>query len=988
MKIKTSLRRSSLNKSIRLWGVNQNNLKNLNLDIPLGKFTVICGPSGSGKSSLAFETLYAEGQRRYIESLSNYTKQFLNKAPKPDIEDIENIPPAISLEQKNSVKNSRSTVGTTTELVDFLRLLYEKVGKAYCPEHHITLEKDSPSSAAQKVLKNFADQRGYILTPIYKEHRLLDEKKLQKQLIQDGFLRILIPKKKKAAAKKKATKKSTTKRVLKKTKKSTTPNQDLLEYSQIEVGDIYDINDPKFEKSGLPKSDFFLVIDRLAFKESDSGRVLDSITQAYDVSLKYNGHLLASLCHVLTTEGKNLILSEDFSCSICNHKFPNITSQFFSFNSPLGACEDCKGFGNLLTIDENKVVPNDQLTIAEGALQPFAMPSAKKDKRTLINFCKNNKIDVHTAWADMPNKYKKMIWEGNEEFYGVLGLFDYLETKKYKMHVRVFLARYKSPSTCPTCKGTKLKPAVQQVLINNESITDLCTSPIEDLIKFFDKLKLSKEEEEVCKEPLRQVKARLHYLDSVGVSYLSLDRATKTLSGGEFQRISLSNQLGIGLSQTLYILDEPTIGLHPRDNDRLIDVLKQIKDLGNTLVVVEHDHDVIQNSEHVIEMGPQSGHLGGDIVFHGTRDEFYKSNKSLTAPYVKPDKMWTPMREPRPVDIKKHKYLLQMSGCSGNNLKNIDLTIPLNRLVTITGVSGSGKSTLITNTLYPAVAKALNIEHKKGLPFDSLSGVNQLKNILLIDQSPIGKTARSNPVTYLKVYDAIRNIFSSVNESRNRGYTPGTFSLNVEGGRCPVCKGLGHEVIDMMFMDDIEIPCDACSGKKFRPEVLEITYKGKNIHDILSMTVAEAMEFFVAYPNIRRPLSVLKEVGLEYITLGQSARTLSGGESQRLKVAKEINSVDQKSTLYILDEPTTGLHFREIDLLLKVLHRLVDAGSSVVLIEHNLDIIKNSDYIIDIGPEAGKKGGKIIAEGSPEKLCKSKKSLTGKYLNDYINVST
>lgn len=976
-------------KNIHLWGVKQNNLKGIEVKIPLGSLTVVCGPSGSGKSSLAFETLYAEGQRRYIESLSNYTKQFLNKAPKPDIEGIENIPPAISIEQKNSVKSSRSTVGTTTEVLDYLRLLFEKIGKAYCPDHHIPLTKDNVSSGTQKILRLFQGQRGYVLAKISEEHRALKGKPLLANLIQEGYLRIYIPPKSASATKTKAAKKSSAKR--KSTKKvlaeAAANDTGLQEWSEQKLGEVIDIKDPSLLKKGAPAGDFYLVIDRLAFNQADEGRVADSLAQAYSASIKYNTNIFNGQAMVITTEGRQLLLGEEYSCSICDYRFPNITAKLFSFNSPVGACEKCNGFGNILMVDEAKVIPNPKLSLAGGALKPFTMPSARRDMRALLNFCKKAGIDQNTPWEELPEKHRRMVWQGTEDFFGVEGLFEYLETKKYKMHVRVFLARHKSPFTCPTCKGSRLRKEAQQVFIQGQTISDLSAWPIEDLLSWLKELKLSPSEKEICDEIFRQGVSRLQFLCEVGVGYLTLDRPTKTLSGGEYQRLSLSNQLGMGLSQTLYVLDEPTVGLHPRDNDRLIGVLKHLRDLGNTLVVVEHDHDVIKNSTHVIEMGPGSGHLGGDVIFAGDREEFFQAEKSNTVKYLTANAVNELLRELRPVDINTYRYRIDLEGVTGHNLQNVDVSFPLNRLVTVTGVSGSGKSSLVSQTLYPAVARELNVDFIPGLEFKSIKGVEHIKNVLFIDQSPVGKTARSCPATYLKVFDAIRSVMASTPEAKSRGYTAGTFSLNVDGGRCPVCKGMGFEVVDMMFMDDIYIPCDACDSKKYRPEILDVTYKNKNIADILDMTVSEAMDFFVAYPNIRRPLGILKEVGLDYIRLGQPANTLSGGESQRLKIAREFDSSSQKATLYILDEPTTGLHFREVHLLLKVLNRLIEAGGSVLLIEHNLEIIRNSDYIIDLGPEAGEKGGKVIAHGSPEDIIRAKKGHTSRYLRQYLEES-
>lgn len=952
-----------MSKDIEIWGVKQNNLKNIDVKIPLGKLTVICGPSGSGKSSLAFETLFAEGQRRFIESMSNYARQFLNKAPKPDIEGIHNIPPAISIEQKNTVKSSRSTVGTTTELVDYLRLLFEKIGVAYCPEHQIPTTKLSTTEATDIVLKYFENQRGYVLVEIPKEGRILQGKKLHSLLLQEGYLRITTIKLKKSAKKK--------------TEETS---------GSLEIGELINIDEPAQIKKGIPSDTFYLVIDRMAFSKDEMGRLTDSITQAYEASVKYisGGQIRRAL--VVTTNGEQLKLSEEPACAKCGWVAPPRTSKLFSFNSPIGACPTCKGFGNILELDEAKVIPNPNLSIAQGALNPFTMPSAEQDKKALISYCRKIKIDIQKPWKDLSTAHKEIIWNGNKDFFGVKGLFQYLEQLKYKMHVRVFISRYRSASECPDCKGTRLRKEVQTILINKKTITQLTAMTIEDLTRFFEEIQLSTYEEEVAGEVLKQIRSRLNFLMRVGVNYLTMDRETRTLSGGEYQRLILANQLGMGLSQALYVLDEPTVGLHPRDNDRLISILKNLKDLGNTLVIVEHDHDVIKNSENIIEMGPGSGYLGGEVVYSGSTEEFYQSEKSNTVPYLKPMK-WVPLRTVKPVEINNYRYKLELTGCSGHNLKKINVDFPLNRLVVVSGVSGSGKTTLVTKTLYPALARKLDIEYLPTQDFKSLYGYELVKNVLLIDQSPIGKSARSSPITYLKVFDAIRTLMAATPDAKFHGYTPGTFSLNVDGGRCPACKGTGFEEIDMQFMDNVIIPCDVCDGKKYRPEILEITYNRKNIHQILSMTVAEAMNFFVAHPNIRKPLSVLKEVGLDYLTLGQPANSLSGGESQRLKIAKELSQVTQKATLYILDEPTTGLHFREVDLLMKVLHKLIEAGGSVIVVEHNLDVIKNADYVIDMGPDAGKNGGKVVAAGSPEHIMTEKKSLTGQYLKKYLEGS-
>ncbi|MBX3019936.1 MAG: excinuclease ABC subunit UvrA [Bdellovibrionaceae bacterium] len=973
-------------KSIHLWGVKQNNLKNIEVNVPLGSFTVICGPSGSGKSSLAFETLFAEGQRRFIESMSNYARQFLNKAPKPDIEGVNNIPPAISIEQKNTVKSSRSTVGTTTELIDYFRLMFEKIGIAHCPIHKVPTQKQSVTEATDRVLKFFDGKRGYILAEVPGDQRLFDGKKLHSLLLQDGYLRIYVPKKK-AAAKKTATKSAAKGKKAKKAVAVAIEKTDIVhpvdKESPVlheEMGEILELSAKEVLKAGLPKESFFLVIDRMSFNAEEKGRLADSLGQAYEASLKYRSQGLVRQATVLTTEGEKLALSEDENCPICGYTPPLRQSQLFSFNSPVGACGTCKGFGNILDLDPSKVIPNPNLSLQDGALHPFTMPSADADRRELLKYAKKAKIDVNKPWNKLPEEQRDALWKGNDEFFGVKGLFEYLEQVKYKMHVRVFISRYRSPFLCPECNGSRLRRDALCVTVHGRNLQDLTSLTIEDLSAFLKKVQWTTNEKEIANEVLKQITSRTEFLMRVGVHYLTLDRETRTLSGGEFQRIMLANQLGMGLSQSLYVLDEPTVGLHPRDNDRLISILKDLKELGNTLVVVEHDQDVIRESENIIEMGPGSGMLGGQVIYSGPTQNFYDSKTSVTANFLKPHPDRAVNRVYRPVDIGNYKYKITLKGARGHNLHKLDVSFPLHRLVTVTGVSGSGKSTLVTKTLYPALARALELEFEKHQPFDKIEGVEYIKNVLLIDQSPIGKSTRSSPVTYLKVFDAIRTIMATSPEAKERGYTAGTFSLNVDGGRCPACRGTGFEEIDMQFMDNVVIPCDVCDGKKYRSEILEVQFRGKNIHEILSMTVADAMQFFISHPNIRKPLSVLKEVGLDYLQLGQPAGTLSGGESQRLKIAKELSQVSQKSTLYILDEPTTGLHFREVELLMKVLNKLIEAGGSVIVVEHNLDVIQGSDYIIDLGPEAGQHGGKIVAEGTPDDIMKAKKSLTGQYL--------
>lgn len=939
--------------NIVLKGVKQNNLKNIDVSIPLGSFTVICGPSGSGKSSLAFQTLFAEGQRRYIESLSNYSKQFINKAPKPDLEDVENIPPAIALQQKNSIKNSRSTVGTNTEILDHLRVLYAKIATASCPDHHLKLQSFTPITAAEYIVEHLKDSKGYVLLPVYSKLVSYKDKELLKILLQEGFLRGAIFQ----------------------TEKWKSPNPYYI------TDDIHVFDLQSLEALEHTKNDFYVVVDRCVVEESELGRIYDSLYLCYSSYLKIHHNDTFGDSFFWSTDQKLYRFSEENSCSICDYKFPTFTPQLFSYNSPLGACTDCNGFGNRLEIDEKKVIPFPNKSLMEGAITPFAMPSGRSDFRKLVKFCESEGIDLHTPWEKLPPKHREMIWKGYKKWFGVLGLFEYLETKKYKMHVRVFLSRYKSSFTCQTCGGDRIKPEIKKITLKDLNISEMSAFSLAELKTFFETTKFSEYEKLLCKEVLEQISFRLEYLNKVGLGYLSLNRLTRTLSGGEFQRMNLAHQLGMGLSQTLFVLDEPTIGLHPRDNDRLIEIIKNLHELGNTLVVVEHDHDVIQNSERVLELGPGSGFKGGEIVYDGDTKDFLKSD-SLTANYLRTLATWLPPRDVR--TFEKKETALEITGAKGHNLKNVNLKIPLKKFTTITGVSGSGKSSLITQTLYPALAYKLNIPAEPALEFKTLKGFESIKNVILMDQAPAGKTLRSSPATYLKIYDLIRNLFADTKESKFFGFTPGTFSLNVDGGRCPTCRGIGYESVDMVFMDDILILCEECHGKRFRDNVLRVTFNGKNIYEVLEMTVEEAYKFFVAYPNIRKPLAVLKEVGLEHLKIGQSLSTLSGGENQRLKLSKQFLSFDFKNALYILDEPTTGLHFREIEMLLKVLHKLVEGGSTVVLIEHNLEIIKNSDWVIDIGPEAGEGGGQILFTGTPSELTRQK-SYTGKYLNSYMN---
>ncbi len=947
-------------KSIEITNARQNNLKSVSVKIPLGKLTVVCGPSGSGKSSLAFETLFAEGQRNYTETLSNYARQYIQECPKPLVDSISNIPPALALEQRNSVKSSRPTVATLTEVADLLRLLYVGLAVPVCPRHkNQSLVCHPPALAASKILKIFKGKKGMVLMPL--SLKTLPEKQLKKQLLKDGFYRLCFKDKNKA------------------------------------LPVIYDLR----SSSPWPKNkNWFVVVDRLAFE--DKSRLTDSCTLAYSRYLKYNPEGRKGRLEVVSTEGKTLHFGEDPLCPLCAYTFLlPLQPSLFSAGSSLGACPECKGFGNQMTLDESKIIPDPGKSLAQGTIAPFAIPSCVMEFRSLKQFCKFHSIDLHCPWKNLPSRHKKMIWQGSRQFktkkywsgkfMGIQGLFDYLETKKYKMHVRVFLFRYKSPKVCGHCQGKRFRTELSHILFRGKSLPELLSWDIQSLTRFLKGVSWTPSEMKKSREVIKKLLFVLNGLSGIGLHYLHLNREVKSLSSGEFQRLNLVHQLGLKLSQVLYVLDEPTVGLHPKDTLRLIHLLKKIKESGNTVVVVEHDPEVIKKSNHVVELGPGSGLKGGRVVFSGTKETFLNTPHSQTSYSLNPQNIKT-LFAPQGVDKKSHKYFLKITGCRSHNLKNINFLLPLNRMVTLTGVSGSGKTTLVSQTLYPALAQKLG---KKPLHppllYSQILGSGHLKRVVLVDSSPVEKTKKSLPVTYLKFYDSLRNLMatqsravsgkSRLSEGELR---PGLFSLNVEGGRCPECKGLGYQEIEMIFMDPVRLTCSECQGKRFRSEILNFQWRGKNIHNILSMTVQQAMDFFVSYPQIWRPLCLLQKVGLEYLILGQNLATLSGGEAQRLKLARELMGKEKGCGLYILDEPSVGLHFREVRLLLQVLHQIIQQGNSVLMVEHNLELIRHSDYVMDMGPGAGQGGGEITAEGSPKDLAFHKKSVTGTFLKPFF----
>ncbi|MBI4040805.1 MAG: excinuclease ABC subunit UvrA [Deltaproteobacteria bacterium] len=908
---------------LTLIGARQNNLKNLTISIPHETLTVITGPSGSGKSSLAFETIFAEGQRLYIESLSTYARQFLEKIQRPDIDHIKNISPTIAIEQKNTVKNSRSTVGTSTELYDYLRLLFSKIGKMYCPTCGKQIQKNSIADIVEFVLKKLKDQKIYIIAPYALDD--LNPQRVIKNFIQRGFTRIV-------------------------------HNHELLELS------------PTLSLN--TKQELWLVIDRLQV----SGDIRHTLTNALETAYQE----AQGRASVMVPQKESYSFSRHLRCSTCNLKLPDLSPQFFSFNNPYGACPSCKGFGNHLRLDEDLIIPNKNLSLEEGAIEPWTKPARIKWQKRLLEFAAKYKIPTHTPYKNISEENQKLIFKGTRGFPGIVGFFNRLEEKKYKMAIRVLLSRYKSGFQCPDCQGNRLRKEAQYVKIANKTITEILAMNLKQAQTFFEKLTLSSFEQKASKEILRQLESRLCFLNKVGVEYLTLNRLTKTLSGGEAQRIQLANQLGASLVQTTYVLDEPSIGLHAKDHHRLLKLLKNLRDGGNTVIVVEHDRDTIQNADYIIELGPQGGERGGNLIFQGTASEFKKED-SLTASYLKNlHKITIP--ETRRKNIKQ---FLELKGVHHHNLKSVDLKIPLNCFVCITGVSGSGKSSLIHDTLYNALARIFKLKSGKMGKFETISGFQHLSTVRLLDQHPIGKTSRSNPITFLKGYDDIRSLLASVSESRKQGYLPGHFSFNTRGGRCDACEGTGFEQVDMHFLSDVYLTCEHCQGKKFKPEILAIRYREKNIDDILNLTVDDAYHFFSAAPHLKQKLKLLQEVGLGYLKLGQSSTTLSGGEAQRLKIAKEL-SYNMRHCLYILDEPTTGLHLDDIQKLLKVLNKLIADGNSILVIEHQLDVIKCADYIIDLGPEGGDKGGKIIAEGSPEEVIHHPSSYTGKFLKRYL----
>src|SRR5499426_938293 len=910
---------------LRIQGARQNNLKNVSLEIPHDRLTVVTGVSGSGKSSLAFDTLFAEGQWRYIESLSTYARMFLDRVDRPDVDRIEQVRPAVALEQKNPVRTARSTVGTATEVYDYLRLLYAKIGRVHCPACGAAAASHAPESIADALLGEHDGARALVTFPLPVPAGQ-PPAEIWAGLTRRGFARVLVD------------------------------------------GAQCDLSAPPPERV---EGTIAVVLDRLVLGAAHRARLVESLESA----LREGGGQVA----IELVDGGRRVFAEAFRCSACGTALERPQPLLFSFNHPLGACSECKGFGNILKYDEALVVPDRTLSLAGGAVEPWTHPSGKWYQRELLKAAKRAGLDPTRPWEELDERERAFVYEGEGKFPGINGFFEEIEGYRYKLHVRVFLSRYRSQSRCPVCQGARLKPPALAVRVAGLTIAEFVTLTIERAAALVADLKLTAWEAAVAREILRQLQAKLTFLLRVGLGYLTLARQTRSLSGGEAQRINLANQLGSQLVGTLYVLDEPSIGLHARDTARLADLCRELAQAGNTVIVVEHDRTFMEAADHVVELGPGSGERGGEVVFSGSRPDFLKITHSLTARYLTG-------REtiPLPLARRSGRRHLVLSGAREHNLKDVMFRVPLGTLTVVSGVSGSGKSTLVHDTLYRAVARAFKTEFAPPGAYEALLGLEYLKGVRLIDQEPIGRTPRSNPVTYIKAFDEIRRLFADLPRARALGFGPGHFSFNVPGGRCETCQGDGFEKLEMYFFEDVYVTCRECEGRRYRPETRSVTYRGRDISQVLQMTVDEAITFFAATTGLTRRLRILQDVGLGYLRLGQPATTLSGGEAQRLKIAAELAARATGEMLYILDEPTTGLHLDDVKKLLQVLHRLVDAGNTVVLVEHHLDVVRAADWVVDLGPEGGEEGGEIVAEGTPEQIAQIDGSYTGKFLRDLL----
>jgi excinuclease ABC subunit A len=912
---------------IDIRGARSHNLKNIDCRIPRGKITVVTGVSGSGKSTLAFDTLFAEGQRRYVESLSTYARQFLERMNRPDVDRISGIPPAIAIEQKNTVKNARSTVGTASEIYDYLRLLFAKIGDTICPNCGVKVTGDTVQGTVQWVMESLKGKRIYVVAPCILAGRK-DAAFLVKDLVKNGFYRILLD------------------------------------------GDVMDMTayPPEFFEN---RERIDLLIDRVAVGSGVESRLAEAVQTCFAHGEK--------TCEIETPGGNRHRFIQKFVCNQCQREFEEPQPLLFSFNSPLGACSTCQGFGRVIGIDLGKVFPNRRRSLRQEPIAAWNTPAYHEAYDDLWEACAKYGIPTDQPFDSLPQKQQEIVIHGREKWYGIKGFFDWLESRRYRVHVRVYLSKYRSYTNCDVCGGARLKREALYVHMGGKNIAELCEMSMEHLLVLFHDLDVGELKEAVAHRLLREIRNRLGFMVDVGLGYLTLNRQTRTLSSGEFQRITLARSLGSALTETLYVLDEPSIGLHPRDSWRLLGALKKMRDGGNTVVVVEHDPEIIGESDEIIDLGPGAGRMGGSVVFQGSFSDLLKCEASVTAQYLNHGE-----------GIRRHaverrsKGFLKIHDASENNLKHIDVTIPLGVMVCITGVSGAGKTTLVQNVLYPGIHETIDPRYERGR-FESIEGAEQIKEIVMVDQSPLGRSIRSNPATYMKVFDEVRHLYAGTRQARRKRLKPGHFSFNVPGGRCETCQGAGVQILEMQFLEDVIVPCDRCGGKRFEPEVLEVLYEGRSILDVLNMTVDEALDFFKDHPKVTRKLEILKEVGLGYLCLGQSTSTLSGGEAQRLKLAHHIVHSTGSDRMFIFDEPTTGLHLADIEALLKSVNKLLDRGNSVIVIEHNLDLILCADHIIDLGPEGGEEGGTIVAEGTISDIMANPVSYTGRFLKKKLS---
>jgi excinuclease ABC subunit A len=971
---------STPTESIIVCGARVHNLKNIDFEVPHNTLTVVTGVSGSGKSSLAFDTIYAEGQRRYVESLSAYARQFLERIEKPDADSIDGIAPAVAIRQKNSTRNPRSTVATATEIYDYLRLLFARVGRTYCVNCGSEVKKDTVDEIADAILTLDPGTRVQVVfplqtaspTPQETEKKVPRGRKSKKPALPDSGL----------------------------TDQLKTRLFDLRKsgFNRLyQAGQVFEFSTPESLLNIRFDQPVFMLVDRLAVSAESRTRIVDAVETAY----RESGEVIFDLPPHDEQPTRQLRFAQRFECKNCKLRYEEPEPRLFSFNNPYGACPRCQGFGNTIDFDLGLVIPDPMKSLGEGAIDPWNKPKYRPVFAEMKRFARQEEIPLDVPWAELDAAQQELIHEGDGQFLGIRGFFQYLERKKYKLHSRVFLSRYRGYSTCPECRGARLRLEARQVKISGKNICEVCAMTVEDATKFFAGVELSPEEAEIAERLLQEIRERLRFLNDVGLEYLSLDRLSSTLSGGEAQRIQLATSLGSRLVGTLYVLDEPSIGLHSRDTHRLIKILQDLRDLGNTILVVEHDPDIMRTADRILDLGPGAGEHGGKLVAAGTYEEILRNPASLTGRYLSGDlRIQIPAVRRQP-----GAQQIRIEGVRANNLKGVDFCIPLGMLVAITGVSGSGKSTLLHQVLYQALVEAkkqptTGSAGGAAATWQSLAGDQFIDEVVLVDQSPIGRTPRSNPVTYIKAFDAIRELFASLPEARKRGFTAGHFSFNIPGGRCETCQGDGTVTVEMQFLADVELICEECKGTRYKAQVLEVRYRGKNIHEVLNLTVKESLKFFAEVPKITEKLRVLEEVGLGYLRLGQSATTLSGGEAQRMKLAahlqpagREIGRVPAARTderrrrrmLYIFDEPTTGLHFDDVGKLLAAFRRLIDAGGSILVIEHNLEVIKTADWVIDLGPEGGVRGGKIVAVGPPEAIAQVPGSYTGKYLARLLN---